>query len=302
MQRFINRNAKGVNDLWQAKGHKKMPGGKMGSILGPVIVIALVCAGFVALFGIFQSNLIYFPSPVIEATPRQIDLSYEDIFFESEDGVRLSGWYIPAEEERGTVLFCHGNAGNISHRLDSILIFHRLGMSVLIFDYRGYGRSGGKPGERGTYLDARAAWQFLVEKKHVPHEKIAIFGRSLGGAIAAWLAKEHTPGVLLLESTFTSIVDIASDLYPYLPVKWLARFHYNALDYVSSVKCPILIAHSRNDDIIPFAHGERLFKAAGEPKQFLEMKGSHNDGFIVSGRAYVDGLNAFLAKYFDDRI
>lgn len=279
-----------------------MPGGKMMSVLGPIVVILLVCAGFVALFGIFQSKLIYFPSPVVEATPRQIDLYYEDIYFESADGIRLSGWYIPAKEERGSILFCHGNAGNISHRLDSISIFHRLGMSVLIFDYRGYGRSEGKPCERGSYLDALAAWQFLVEKKHVPNEKIAIFGRSLGGAIAAWLAKEHTPGGLILESTFTSIVDIASDLYPYLPVKWLARFRYNALDYVSSVKCPVLIAHSRDDDIIPFEHAERLFKVAEEPKYFLEMKGSHNDGFIVSGRIYSDGLNSFLAKYFDRKI
>jgi len=274
----------------------------MWSITGQIVlIVVIVYAGVVAILGIFQSRFIYFPSRPLDATPEDVNLPYEDVQFESEDGLRLSGWFIPAQQERGTILFCHGNAGNISHRLDSIAIFHRLGMSTFIFDYRGYGKSEGKPTEKGTYRDAKAAWQFLVEKKQIAPEKIVIFGRSLGGAIGAWLARKHRPGALIMESTFTSIRDIASDVYPYLPVRHLTRFDYDAARYVSAVSCPVMIAHSRNDDLIPFAHGERLFKAAGEPKAFLEMTGSHNDGFIATGAAYVDGLDAFLAHNFDDK-
>jgi len=263
-----------------------------------MMIVIVIYIAIVAILGIFQSKFIYFPARPIDFTPGDINLPYEDVQFQSEDGVRLSGWFIPSEQERGTILFCHGNAGNISHRLDSIAIFHRLGMNTFIFDYRGYGKSEGNPSEEGTYRDAKAAWQFLIEKKHMTPERMVISGRSLGGAVAAWLAVEQTPGALILESTFTSIRDIASDIYPYLPTRRLVRFNYDAARYVAYADCPVLIAHSRNDDIIPFAHGERLFKAAGEPKHFLEMKGAHNDGFLLSGASYLDGLDAFLAIYF----
>ena len=193
------------------------------------------------------------------------------------------------------VLFCHGNAGNMSHRLESIRVFHRLGLSTLIFDYRGYGQSEGKPTEQGTYLDAEAAWRYLVQRQEVDPAEVFVFGRSLGGAIAAWLARGHTPKALIMESTFTSVPDIAAHLYPYLPVRLLSRFHYNAVDYVRQVNCPVLIVHSRDDEMIPFSHGRRLFETANEPKEFLEIRGSHNEGFMTSADRYEEGLASFLS-------
>jgi fermentation-respiration switch protein FrsA (DUF1100 family) len=267
----------------------------------PVIRIIVIIAGaYIAFAGflfIFQSNYVYYPERVLSNDPGSIGLSFEAISFETSDGVKLSGWFIPSDNARGVILFCHGNAGNISHRLESIQIFHRLGLAVFIFDYRGYGRSEGEPSESGTYKDAEAAWQYLVEERKVGPDRIVIFGRSLGGAVAAWLAQSRTPGALILESTFTSVPDIAAKLYPYLPVRLLLRFKYDTAGYLDKVSCPVLIVHSREDEIMPFGHGQRLFERAMEPKKFLEISGSHNEGFITSGKRYEEGLNAFISEH-----
>jgi len=199
------------------------------------------------------------------------------------------------------VLFCHGNAGNISHRLESIEIFHRLGLNIFIFDYRGYGQSEGKPTEQGTYEDASVAWRYLTQQRQVNPNEIIVFGRSLGGAVASWLAQSHSPGALILESTFTSLADIAASLYPYLPVRLLLRFKYNTAEYLGKVNCPVLIVHSRDDEIMPFSHGCRLFEMASEPKKFLEISGTHNEGFIISGKDYEKGLNAFILEHIEPR-
>ena len=261
------------------------------------LIIIGVFIGLIILLIIFQSRFIYFPGREIIITPDEIGLSYENVYFESIDGVRLSAWFIPAKKSRGVILFCHGNAGNISHRLDSIQIFHNLGFNVFIFDYRGYGLSEGKPTEQGTYFDAEAAWQYLIEKRHITPVDIIIFGRSLGGVVATWLTKRYRPGTLIIESTFISIPDMAAKLYPFLPVRLISRFNYNALDYIQQVRCPVLVVHSRDDEIIPFSHGQRLFKTANEPKQLLEITGTHNEGFTSSGKLYIDGLNSFISKY-----
>ena len=262
-----------------------------------IVAVAGTCIIFAALLFIFQSHYVYYPQRVLQADPGSIGLHFENVSFETSDGVRLSGWFVPGDNARGVILFCHGNAGNISHRLDSIQLFHRLGLDVFIFDYRGYGRSEGKPTEHGTYKDAEAAWRYLVETRQVNPDQIIVFGRSLGGAIASWLAQTHPPGALILESTFTSLPDIAATLYPYLPVRWLSRFEYNTAEYLGSVDCPVLIVHSRDDEIMPFRHGRQLFELAGEPKTFLEISGTHNEGFITSGRHYQEALNAFILKH-----
>lgn len=263
------------------------------------IVLIVVCSyiGFMGLIFLLQPRFIYFPDRGIYETPDRAGLSYEAVSFEAADGVKLSGWFVPAERSRGVVLFCHGNAGNITHRLASILIFHRLGLSTFIFDYRGYGASEGKPSEKGTYLDAEAAWRYLTEKRNLPPTGIVLFGRSLGGAIAARLAQDHRPKALIVESTFISVPDIAANLYPFLPVRLLSRFDYNAREYIKRVDCPVLVIHSTGDDIIPFAHGRRLFEAAKEPKEFLEITGTHNDGFVTSAKIYEEGLDAFISGY-----
>jgi fermentation-respiration switch protein FrsA (DUF1100 family) len=261
----------------------------------PVFVGSYI--GLVTILMVFQSHFIYFPEREITVTPAEIGLSYEAVCFETADGVKLSGWFVPAERSRGVILFCHGNAGNISHRLESVQVFYRLGLSTFIFDYRGYGQSEGKLTEQGTYLDAEAAWRYLVQKQQVDPTEIIIFGRSLGGAIAAWLARDHPPKALIIESTFTSVRDIGAELYPYLPVRLLSRFDYNAMDYLRQVNCPVLIVHSRDDEIIPFSHGRRLFETANEPKEILEITGTHNEGFMTSAKRYEDGLDSFISAH-----
>ncbi len=267
------------------------------------MTVVLVCIGvyfvFTTILTVIQSHLIYYPnlpSREVKMTPDAIGLSYEKVILETVDRVKLSGWFIPAENCRGVVLFCHGNAGNISHRLESIQIFNRLEFSTLIFDYRGYGESGGRISERGTYIDAEAAWNYLIRQREVTQDDIVIVGRSLGGSIAAWLAQGRMPKGLIIESTFTSIRDIGSELYPYIPVKLVSRFSYNTLDYLEDVNCPVLIVHSMDDELIPVEHGRKLFNAAKEPKEFLEIKGTHNDGIMESRKNYVEGLSSFMSK------
>jgi len=267
-----------------------------------VLAVLVTAYGGLALgVYIFQARLVFYPGigREITATPGQISLSYEDIHLQTSDGISLHGWYIPAPQPRGTVLFLHGNAGNISHRLDSVRMFHRLGYSTLIFDYRGYGNSGGTPSEQGTYRDAEAAWRYLTEQLHVPSCRIVLFGESLGGAVAAWLATRQKPAALVIASGFTSVPDLGQQLYPYLPVRWLARIRYDTRENLRFVAAPVLIAHSTEDDIIPFGHGRALFTAANPPKQFLELAGGHNDGFIFMREAWVGVLGDFLGEWMD---
>jgi fermentation-respiration switch protein FrsA (DUF1100 family) len=267
---------------------------------GFISIVSMFAIGYavlaVALF-FYQPNLLYFPdmpSREIKATPRDIGRGFEALTLTTRDDEQLDAWFIPADPARGVVLFCHGNAGNISHRLVSIQLLNELGLSVLIFDYRGYGQSTGKPTEKGTYRDADAAWAYLVEQRGIPAEHIILFGRSLGASIAADLATRQNAAGLILESGFTSVPDVAAKLYPWLPVRWFSRYQYDTRKKLANIHSPVLIAHSRDDEIILYSNGERLYEAANEPKQFLQLRGGHNDGFFVSGKDYIQGLDSFL--------
>jgi hypothetical protein len=267
---------------------------------GFISIVSVFAIGYavlaVALF-FYQPNLLYFPdmpSREIEATPADIGLGFEALTLTTRDDEQLDAWFIPADPARGVLLFCHGNAGNISHRLESIRVFHELGLSVLIFDYRGYGQSSGKPTEKGSYRDADAAWHYLVTQRGIPAEHIILFGRSLGASVAADLATRQSAAAVILESGFTSVPDLAAKFYPWLPVRWLSRYQYDTRKKLADIHSPVLIVHSRDDEIISYANGERLFEAANEPKQFLELRGGHNDGFFVSGKDYIQGLDSFL--------
>jgi uncharacterized protein len=259
-----------------------------------VRIVVLVYVGLLVLLFLFQSRLVYFPSRDVSMTPRTFGMAFEDVTLETEDGVKIHGWYVPADDAKGTVLFFHGNGGNISHRLPTLQTFREMGLNTLIVDYRGYGRSEGSPSEKGTYRDAEAAWKWLTETKKVPPDKLVIFGRSLGGAVASHLALQHPPAGLVLESSFTSIPDMGARLYWYLPIRLLSRFQYNTRKNVAAVHCPVLIVHSPDDEIVPFDNGRSLFDAANEPKQFLEITGGHNEGFLESGERYEKPLGAFL--------
>ncbi len=265
-------------------------------VKGVILAAGAIYIALVILLTLFQSRMIYFPTSGIDMTPSYIGLDYDEVDFIADDDVELNGWFIPKEDHIGVLLFCHGNAGNISHRLESIRIFHDLGLSVFIFDYRGYGKSMGKLSEKGTYLDIEAAWGYLTESKMIKPLDIIVFGRSLGGSIAAYIAKEQDPGALILESAMTSVPDVAARIYPFLPVRLLARFKYNTIDYIREISCPVLIIHSPDDEIIPYENGQKLFAAAKEPKRFLQLSGGHNEGFMMTGERYTDALREFFEK------
>ncbi len=266
-----------------------------------ILKLVIVVIGAYAVLSIYvyymQSSMIYYPNMPgrdLVATPENIGLNFQNVEFFTEDKVRLHGWFIPGKNAKRTVLFFHGNAGNISHRLESIEIFHRLELNVFIIDYRGYGQSEGKISEQGTYRDAEAAWNYLINTQGINGQQIIIFGRSLGASIASWLASKHTPAALIIESGFTSVPSMGQRFYPFLPIRWLTHFKYDTRQYVKNISCPVMVAHSKNDEIIPYDEGREIFDAAAEPKQFLEMRGGHNDGFMVSGSTYIEGLRSFI--------
>jgi len=269
--------------------------------LNVFIVIALIYAVILILVYALQSNMVYFPSRNLHATPQAAGLDFENVTLQTEDSVSIHGWFIPVDSARGTLLFCHGNAGNISNRIESIAQFNRLRLNVFIFDYRGYGRSEGKPSEKGTGHDAMAAWRYLTGTRGIDPADIIIFGRSLGGAIAAQLATQTNPKVLIVESAFTSLPDAGAKHYPFLPVRLMARYKYNTKESLAQIKVPVLIIHSPTDNIIPFEFGRKLFEAANEPKSFLEINGTHNDGYMVSAEQYEAGVTAFLDTYLNPK-
>ncbi|MGH8671880.1 MAG: alpha/beta hydrolase [Burkholderiales bacterium] len=232
----------------------------------------------------------------LAVTPRERGLEFESVKVVTTDGVALSGWFVPAPQPRGVVLFFHGNAGNISHRIDWIAVFNRLGFSVLIFDYRGYGLSQGSPTEQGTYLDAQAMWHYLTQQRNVPAQQIVFFGESLGGAVAAWMAARSTPRALILLASFTSIPDMAAALYPYLPARRLARLRYDNVASLAHVACPVLVIHSPADELVPFAHGRILFDTVRGQKRFLEIRGGHNDAMELNEEILAAGIAEFLGS------
>lgn len=243
-----------------------------------------------------QPSMTFFPYADIEQTPTDWNLAYEDVLLSTEDGLHLHGWYIPHQAAKQTLLFFHGNAGNISHRGDSVKIFHQLGLNVFIFDYRGYGKSEGKADENGLYKDARAAWDYLHKNREHNQKDIILFGRSLGGVVAAELATEVQPGGLILESTFSSARDVANAVFPVLSRLIFLRYDFNVASHIKQVGSPLLVLHSTDDEIIPFRLGEKVFQAANEPKFFVTMRGDHNSGFLLSQPEYERAIAAFIAS------
>ena len=238
--------------------------------------------------------MVYMPYKTMKSSPSDIGLSYREVTFKTSDHVSIHGWFVGQGRDRDVVLFCHGNAGNISHRLDSFHVFDYLGLDTFIFDYRGYGKSEGSPSEKGTYLDVEAAWKYLVETEKINPNRIILFGRSLGGAVAAHLAVSVKANALILESTFTSIPDVGAQAYPFLPVRLLSRYRYDTRSVLPRIHLPVLVVHSPDDEIIPYNHGRALFEIANEPKQFLKIFGGHNEGFVNSKEIYIAGFQKFL--------
>ena len=270
----------------------------MSGVLKMLTMLAAAYAVVLGLVFVFQARLVFFPmTGSYIATPQAYGLAFERVTLPTEDGEKLAAWWIPAPAQaRGTVLLFHGNAGDIAHRIDYAKMFHGMGYHTLLVDYRGYGESTGAPSEQGTYRDAAASWAWLTTTRGIQASDIVIFGESLGGGVATWLAATHTPRALILASAFTSIPDLGSEVYPWLPVRWLSRIHYNNLEHLEKIRAPVLVAHSPGDEIIPFAHGKRLHAAAREPKSFLELRGGHNEGFVFAREEWVKAVREFLER------
>ncbi len=290
-----------------------------------VVIILLTYIGVSVIIGLLQRHLIYFPTREYGATPADVGLEFEDLTLMTDDGVSIAAWYVPHPEPKGSLIFCHGNAGNMSDRLHSIKLLHGMGVNVLVFDYRGFGRSEGRPSEQGTYNDAVAVWKYLVDTRAESPGRVILFGRSLGGAVAVELAlrvesgaiatppdggqpargaisepeKAGSPsgkmiGGLAVESTFTSLLDIGRLHYPLLPVRWLLTYRYESIAKVSRIGCPKCFFHGKDDTLIPFENGLKLFEAAAEPKRFIETRGGHNDAGFTYSPEYSDQLEAFI--------
>ena len=246
---------------------------------------------------IVEKRYVFFPTSEIEMTPADVGLEFQDLFFPSANGNLLHGWFVPGSGN-GIWLWFHGNGGNIGHRVIELALLHqRLAVSVLIFDYQGYGRSQGKPSELGTYQDARAALNRLRQFKGEDSGPVVYYGHSLGTAIAVKLAVEHTPTGLVLVSPFTSISDMAGRAFPWLPVSSLVKGHYDTLSLIPKVGSPVLVLHGEDDELVPFSHGVRLFRAAQEPKAFQALtQTGHNDTFQAGGEVYWVAIKGFLDR------
>ena len=272
-----------------------------------IVLAVLLVAGFIGRqTGLLDRHFIFFPDRDLVGTPADLGLAYEDVRFTASDGVELNGWYVPGESDI-TLLWLHGNAGNISHRLENLhMIRRRLGVSVFIFDYRGYGASAGSPSEAGTYRDAEAAVDYLRTHQDVdPAENMVVFGRSLGAAVAVDLASRHRVRAVILESPFTSVRSMAQQIYPYLPIGMLIRMvaaRYDSLSRIKAVRSPVMVLHGDRDDTVPIENGLELFDAANEPKRFYAIEGAgHNDTYLVGGTPYFEALGSFIEDPDGDR-
>jgi uncharacterized protein len=247
-------------------------------VIGVILTLAILYAGTCVLFAVGQDRLIFHPVEAYTGHPDDDGMPYEDIELVTEDGLHVHSWYLPVSgEARGTVLIAHGNGGNISHRRDTARFWLQRGCNVLLLGYRGYGPNPGSPSEAGFRLDADAAWRWLTEIRGESPERIICFGRSLGGGTASYLAERYQPAGLLLESTFASLRDVASEHYPIFPVGLLLKHPSDTLSRMPKIHCPVLVAHSPVDEIVGFGNGQRLYDAANAPRFWFELGGPHND-------------------------
>ena len=259
--------------------------------------IAAIGAGFLILLllmYLFQNRLLFMPSSGMVQTPETAGLEAEDFWAETEDGVRIHGWYFPNEESGRVIVLSHGNAGNISYRIDIARTLLDSGAAVLMYDYRGYGKSEGRPGEQGLYRDILAVTRALINEKGYASDNIFHYGRSLGGAVAAYAATQIRPGGLVLDSAFTNLRAMAGDVYPFVPSA-LVKYRFPTDEYLSRLQgLPVMIMHSPQDEIIPYHHSERLFETAGEPKRFVRLRGGHNENFFASRELIQESWREFL--------
>lgn len=260
-------------------------------------VIASIFAGYLLLLGlmfIFQNKLIFLPSPDLLITPERAGLQAEDIWVKTRDGVQLHGWFFPNEESEYVIVMSHGNAGNIGNRIDIAKLLNGIGLSVVLYDYRGYGQSNGTPSEEGIYVDIESVVNYLKTEKGFTENQMVMYGRSLGGAVASYAATKFSVSGLVLDSAFKNLKAMVGDLYPFVPAA-LARYEFSTEKYLEKIPgIPVMIMHSQNDDIVSISHARHLFKLAKEPKRFVELRGGHNNNFYASTDIYSRNWREFI--------
>lgn len=261
-----------------------------------IALLAVLYLGICALFYFIQDSLIFPGKKEMSRDPSYYGWEFEEVWLEPQPGEQSLAWYLPLEGARGVCLFSHGNGGNISTRLESIGILRKLGLSVLAYDYGGYGKSSGRTNEERVYADVRAAWCYLTETKGYAPEKILLFGRSMGGAPTTQLATEVKPAGFVLESAYTSLPAIAQEVVKWLPARFITKYRFDNLSKIGDIHHPLLVIHSPDDTLVQYHHGQQLYAAANEPKQFLEIHGDHGDGFVQSMDIYLAGWEKFLGE------
>ncbi len=258
------------------------------------LVASITLAGSFSLRQRFVDGMVFQPTRGIDMHLEQLGIAGEEIYLEAEDGVRIHAFFLPAPGATRALLFLHGNAGNASHRIPNAVQLMRLGIHVLLLDYRGYGASEGRPSEQGAYADARAGLAHLLEKRGIDESRVVVFGRSLGGAVAVDLAQDRQLAGVILESTFPSVSAVVRRIMGSL-VAGIARGKFDSLRKITRVRVPLLFFHGDRDEIIAFELGRELFESAPEPKSFETIKGAgHNDTVQIGGRAYFERIGQFL--------
>jgi len=259
----------------------------------PILIIFILAV--IIFYQQLENSIIFYPDKALDDRPSNWDLCYKDIQFLTPDGQKLHGWFFPVSGKSPVLLFCHGNAGNISHRIENIKFLVKRDISVFIFDYKGYGQSSGRPSEKGIYIDGIAAYDYLTKIEKISPDRIAIFGRSIGGAVAIEIALQRKARCLIIESTFTSTKDMAKTIFPFFIVSPFLPHHYNNILKIVGVTIPKLIIHGEDDNIVPFSMGNKLFAQATEPKLFLPIHGAgHNDTYVVGGEDYFEAIVNFI--------
>ena len=261
----------------------------------PAMIVWVAVAAGCASMAKMERSAVFQPARYPEGNWQPVGISFEDANFTSADGTRLHGWYMPYQQPRAAILYCHGNGGNVAYWADAAQrLRDRVGASVLLFDYRGYGRSEGQPSEAGVLADARAARVWLARREGIPENRIVLLGRSLGGAVAVDLAATDGAAALVLESTFTSMPEVAQSMFPHLPVHWMMQTKFDSRAKIGKYHGPLLQSHGTADRLISYGIGRRLFDAANEPKQFVSIPGGdHND---PQNEEYYRALTAFLER------
>jgi len=246
-----------------------------------------------------ENHFLFFPDKHIYATPAALNLEYREVLFHADDGTEIHGWYLPGDPDKPLVLFCHGNAGNISDRLDNLKLLRTLGLSIFIFDYRGYGKSQGTTSEEGTYSDVRGALRYLKQQGWST-EQMIYFGRSMGAGVSLQLALEEPAAALVLESPFTSVSAMGRYHYPVLSrlAGWLIQVRYDNLQKIDKLKTPLLIFHGERDDIVPPEMAEQLYEKAPQPKKLIMLpRAGHNDTYDVGGEFYWQHWQKLVANF-----